>query len=420
LPAKRPPDARYDNPAPNDASEHVELWRELADSLPKDCRWIILGHWNFVVKRRDKSISSGQLISEREKLVFNHLTEALQIKDTFPSSNRICYNWDNRRQNGIRVLARLDRVYVFKAGAGGEILGEYEIMADSNHFDHLPVRRKIPLQTETRRKSSYKMSACYLNETTVIQRIGDIWRSHSQLPFFGKLCKCVKFYKSYCVEQAIASRASEKELREALSTTIGDLYRDPADETTQATLSGLAKKLETFERLKAEGSRLRSRIKWKQVGDTCSRKFFSANRERSTASHITALEDQNGLLHTDQMTMETIASKFYGDLYSAPTRTTAEDEALVKALSSIGNRFTRDMKESLNASIIMPELEAAFKEMQAGKAPGPDGIIVEFYKLFWELIGGEFLEMLNSSIAQGRLPPGIYWLSFIRLVTAPS
>ena len=107
------------------------------------------------------------------------------------------------------------------------------------------------------------MSACYLNETTVIQQIGDIWRSLSQLPFFGKLCRCVKFYKSYCVEQVVAGRASEKELWEAFSIAIGDLYRDPVDETAQAALSGLVDKLETFERKQVEGSRLKSRIKWK-------------------------------------------------------------------------------------------------------------------------------------------------------------
>jgi hypothetical protein len=103
-------------------------------------------------------------------------------------------------------------MYVFKMGVGGEMQGKYEIMVDSNHLDHLPVRREIPLEPEACRKSSYKMNACYLQETAVIQCIGDIWRSHNQLHFFGKLRRCVKFYKSFCVEGAAVDRAEEKEL----------------------------------------------------------------------------------------------------------------------------------------------------------------------------------------------------------------
>ena len=78
-----------------------------------------------------------------------------------------------------------------------------------------------------------------------------------------------------------------------------------------------------------------------------------------------------------------------------------------EALSHINSCLSEDMKESLRSPITLLELELALKDMQVGKAPGPDGVIVEFYTTFWDLIGNEFLDMINSSIVLGRHPLGV-------------
>ena len=45
--------------------------------------------------------------------------------------------------------------------------------------------------------------------------------------------------------------------------------------------------------------------------------------------------------------------------------------------------------------------------MCPGKSPGPDGIVLEFYKVYWNLLGAKFTGMINVSIGEGRLPPGV-------------
>ncbi len=42
--------------------------------------------------------------------------------------------------------------------------------------------------------------------------------------------------------------------------------------------------------------------------------------------------------------------------------------------------------------------------MESGKAPGIDGIPVEFYKSLWAVLGDDLLEMLNDSLTRGLLP----------------
>ena len=61
----------------------------------------------------------------------------------------------------------------------------------------------------------------------------------------------------------------------------------------------------------------------------------------------------------------------------------------------------------LQAPIAQEELRAALWDMCPSKAPRPDGIVLEFYKVFWNILGAEFTVMINTSIHEGRLPPGV-------------
>jgi hypothetical protein len=92
-------------------------------------------------------------------------------------------------------------------------------------------------------------------------------------------------------------------LRQQLEAAVKELQADPLNIYWQGQLASSIDELQKFERRKAEGQRLRSRIKWKQVGDQCSKEFFQANKERSTASHITELTDKHGQVHTSQVAL---------------------------------------------------------------------------------------------------------------------
>jgi len=183
--------------------ERMELWAELLSTLPKDCKWILCGDWNFVENSKDKSSLCGKLVSPIESQVFNSLISALCVEENFPRTNPIKFSWDNRRQDGARVLAQLDRIYSFQADGGqASPVAEYFIKGDSNHSDHLPVWGKFLLKNAPIRKSSYKMSARYLEDDFVKTKISHIWSIHSVGFFFGKLRKVVKFYKEYCLKEA--------------------------------------------------------------------------------------------------------------------------------------------------------------------------------------------------------------------------
>jgi exonuclease III len=63
--------------ASNSIRERCQLWQELIDILPLDCKWILAGDWNFVSSQRDKTSECGRLISGIEAGIFAQLIDLL-------------------------------------------------------------------------------------------------------------------------------------------------------------------------------------------------------------------------------------------------------------------------------------------------------------------------------------------------------
>jgi hypothetical protein len=132
--------------ASTDVRECIALWNELLHTLPRDCRWTCSGDWNAVEHGEDKSMTCGKITIDGEKLLFEQLTSALKVKDAFPNTSPIKYSWDNKKQDRIKILARLDRMYLFQlVSVDTRPIVEYYIRGDNNHSNHLPILRKLLL-----------------------------------------------------------------------------------------------------------------------------------------------------------------------------------------------------------------------------------------------------------------------------------
>jgi hypothetical protein len=77
------------------------------------------------------------------------------------------------------------------------------------------------------------------------------------------------------------------------------------------------------------------------------------------------------------------------------------------ALSKIQPKLSGEMVDVLRAPISLEELSRAVKEMAKQKAPGPDGIITEFYQILWPVIGKDYWQMTHEAIQQGSFPKGV-------------
>lgn len=65
------------------------------------------------------------------------------------------------------------------------------------------------------------------------------------------------------------------------------------------------------------------------------------------------------------------------------------------------------MRANLKSPITLIELEAALQGMDASKAPGLDGVITGFFKVYWDLFKHDYLKMILDAISSGTMPNGM-------------
>jgi hypothetical protein len=105
--------------------------------------------------------------------------------------------------------------------------------------------------------------------------------------------------------------------------------------------------------------------------------------------------------------MSRTCHKFYSNLCSAHIETTADRLVQESINRLIPQKFTLEMNLKLTAPIGLKELEQAMKEMANEKAPGPDGVIIEFFKVFWTLVDSDYHRMICHSLISGILPTSV-------------
>jgi hypothetical protein len=147
--------------APNNPCEHCQLWEALIEVLPATCHWILAGNFNMVLSRQDKKNPCGRLFPQYEHVIFIQLLGHLGLDDNPRSIGSFKYSWDNLKEDGVQVLAQLDRAYIFcnDSVQGGQKLVTYSIQADTGWSNHYLLEIVTELGEGQYRQSRFKMSS---------------------------------------------------------------------------------------------------------------------------------------------------------------------------------------------------------------------------------------------------------------------
>lgn len=58
---------------------------------------------------------------------------------------------------------------------------------------------------------------------------------------------------------------------------------------------------------------------------------------------------------------------------------------------------TREDNDNINIPVTKKEVSEVLKEMKNGKAPGPDGFNVDFFKFWWNIVKGDIVRVVEDS-----------------------
>ena len=135
---------------------------------------MISGNFNFVEYASDKTTHCSRLISEVERSLWNEVKQTFDIEETFSRGSGLRYLWDNGQEEGQRILARLDKIYVFNDPSRGfsRVITLYRVRRDCGILNPLPVTYKMVLGQATKRGSQWKVNSRFLEET--VERIKEI------------------------------------------------------------------------------------------------------------------------------------------------------------------------------------------------------------------------------------------------------
>ena len=152
---------------------------------------------------------------------------------------------------------------------------------------------------------------------------------------------------------------------------------------------------------KAQGALVRSRFQSEALMDAPSKFFFSLEKKKGQSRFFHALRSENGHLLTDTSEIRQRAVAFYAHLYKSEY---SEDEEAFDSFCSGLPKVSEEASNELEAPLTVEEVYAALQSMKGGKAPGIDGLPPDFFKVFWNELKEDILDVFNESFVDSFLP----------------
>ena len=226
------------------------------------------------------------------------------------------------------------------------------------------------------------------------------------LPSFASLQDWWEFLKLSIKEESIVfSRNKRRRLRKEQVFLTNKLIRlrrrlVDGDDTVSVLISDTESRLKAPRVKEIEGIMIRSRAQWLEEGERPSRYFFNLQKIKAQRSHISSVYDLNGTEVSSQEEIEKAHVDFYSRLFSEePIDAALQDDLL----SSLSRQLSSDQASSCEGQMTLDEMTLALRSMNANKAPGPDGLSVEFYAKFWDRLGPYLCRVLNACYCAGEM-----------------
>ena len=149
-----------------------------------------------------------------------------------------------------------------------------------------------------------------------------------------------------------------------------------------------------------EGRKIRSRIKWMEEGETPSSFFLKSENQKFQKHFMSSVWNAEGREVFSLPDLIAAHEYFYSALFSDEP---IDDDSQDLLISYISRSLSEEDRELCEGLVTLQELTEALKLMNRNKSPGPDGLTVEFYSLFWESLGPLLVEVLNESYRESEL-----------------
>ena len=191
-------------------------------------------------------------------------------------------------------------------------------------------------------------------------------------------------------KQANINFQKQKELEKELH----ELMNKPKSADISQQIGKVQQELGNIHNQWVQGAKIRSKERFYNDDEKPTKYFFNLETHRQSQKEISKLVDEQGVIHTTHKDVMKYIADFYEDLYTVePTNAQAQETLL----DTIQRRLPEEVRAGLEGPLTLDECYKAMSGMEMRKSLGSDGPPVEFYLLFWEIVGNDLVDVLNHS-----------------------
>ena len=266
----------------------------------------------------------------------------------------------------------------------------------------------------------WKLNTSILEEEGFVSIVTGFWAGwRRQKGRFPSLAKWWEAGKSKIKGLAItfcSARSSVSSVKRSMLSKLASHLKEKVD-SGSLSLFGIYQsvlcQLADLDRDAARGAQVRSRVRWVEEGESSSAFFFRLEKKRGCDRWVSALRKDDGTVVSSPDDLCASFASFYSSLFTAgPT------DASVQAslLSNLSSSLSPDQSALCEGLLSAEECFSALAGMAKRKAPGCDGLPAEFYLKFWNVLGRDLVDVLNSCYSSGAMSlsqrRGVISLSF--------
>eukprot|EP00253_Pinus_taeda_P004077 PITA_04077 len=215
-------------------------------------------------------------------------------------------------------------------------------------------------------------------------RFENIWLTHPD--FISNIAKWWAEDLHIQVKKVVEDKMQE--LNQALITDGLDKVRNDQVTKHHQDWENLCKEEEIFRRQK-------SRVQWLKEGERNTSFFHRSTMANRSHNRISSIKDEGGHLLNSHEDIETVLVQHFRGIAK---ETILDRDHFIRDLTRhIPKLVTREDNFNLNRPVTKEEVSKVIKEMQNGKAPGPDGFNVDFFKACWNIVKQDILNVVEDS-----------------------
>ena len=316
------------------------------------------------------------------------------------------YTWRERGRGGL-VQSRLDYFLVSR-------MLNYSIananINSSIKTDHSLILLNIKLIKEhPRGKGYWKLNTKFLRDAKYVERISkcineakidskNIENKHLVWDYIK--CRIRGESIKYSKQISKQTRDRENELLNKIDVIETNIGISPCV-NKELEYKLLRQELDSIYNEKAKGAIVRSRCQWIEENEKCSKYFLNLERRNYSVKNIKSLLINGETIEKPELILDN-QKLYYENLYTEPKILHEID--IINYLNDIAApKISNESKNLCENELTIEECAKALKDLPNDKAPGFDGIPVDFYKVFWKDIKDILYENYNISKCYGRL-----------------